>query len=73
MGWKRKSSYDGKKDAIIATPPMKVFGITGAGDILNGGFIAGLAKGMDFIEAVRYGTIVAGLSVARFGNAPPIP
>jgi ribokinase len=52
---------------------MKIVDTTSAGDVLNGGFITSLAKGMDFIEAVRYGTIVAGLSVTRFCTTPSIP
>jgi ribokinase len=46
---------------------------TGAGDAFNGGFAAGLARGMDPVEAVRLGCAVAGISVTRAGTAPSMP
>lgn len=51
----------------------KVVETTGAGDAFNGGFAAGLAKGMDAVEAVRFGNAVAGISVTRAGTAPSMP
>ncbi|MDX9940538.1 MAG: ribokinase [Sphaerochaetaceae bacterium] len=66
-------AHDGMKDLIIEALPVTVVDTTGAGDAFNGGFVAALSKGMDFFEAVRYGTIVAGLSVTRFGTAPSMP
>lgn len=64
---------DSNKDAIIEALPVNVIDTTGAGDAFNGGFVAGLSVGMDFFTAVHYGTIVAGLSVTRFGTAPSMP
>ena len=46
---------------------------TGAGDAFNGGFAAALARGMDPIEAVRFGSATAGISVTRPGTAPSMP
>jgi ribokinase len=45
----------------------------GAGDAFNGGFAAALAKGMDPLDAVRFGCAVAGISVTRHGTAPAMP
>lgn len=46
---------------------------TGAGDAFNGGFAAALARGADPIDAVRYGSATAGISVTRPGTAPSMP
>lgn len=46
---------------------------TGAGDAFNGGFAAALARGEDPIDAVRFGSATAGISVTRPGTAPSMP
>ena len=46
---------------------------TGAGDAFNGGFAAGLSEGMDPVDAVRFGSATAGISVTRAGTAPSMP
>lgn len=46
---------------------------TGAGDAFNGGFAAALARGADPIDAVRFGSATAGISVTRPGTAPSMP
>lgn len=46
---------------------------TGAGDAFNGGFATALAEGMDPIDAVRFGSATAGISVTRPGTAPSMP
>ncbi len=46
---------------------------TGAGDAFNGGFAAALAEGMTPVEAVRFGSATAGISVTRAGTAPSMP
>ncbi|PCH75192.1 MAG: ribokinase [Rhodobacteraceae bacterium] len=46
---------------------------TGAGDAFNGGFAAGLARGMAPLEAVRFGSATAAISVTRPGTAPSMP
>jgi ribokinase len=45
----------------------------GAGDAFNGGFAVALARGMDPVEAARFGCAVAGISVTRAGTAPSMP
>lgn len=46
---------------------------TGAGDAFNGGFAAGLSRGLGELEAVRFACAVAGISVTRPGTAPSMP
>ncbi|MFT4105338.1 MAG: ribokinase [Lacrimispora sp.] len=46
---------------------------TGAGDAFSGGLAAALSRGMDFFEAIRYGSTVAGIAVTRYGTAPGMP
>lgn len=56
--------------AIKAGPVVET---TGAGDAFNGGFAAALAHGDDPVQAVRFGTATAALSVTRAGTAPSMP
>jgi ribokinase len=64
------------RDRSILVPVFKagpVVDTTGAGDAFNGGFATALAKGVDPVEAARFGCAVAGLSVTRPGTAPAMP
>lgn len=60
----------GMVPAVDAGPVVET---TGAGDAFNGGFAAGLASGLDALEASRFGCVVAGLSVTRPGAAASMP
>ena len=51
----------------------KVLDTTGAGDAFNGGFAHALAQGMSLIEAIRFGSATAAISVTRLGTAPAMP
>jgi ribokinase len=60
----------------IHVPPFsagKVVETTGAGDAFNGGFAAALSAGLDPVDAVRFGSATAGISVTRPGTAPSMP
>jgi len=63
----------GRSEVVPAIPAERVVETTGAGDAFNGGFAAGLARGLDPAEAVRLGCAVAGLSVTRAGAAASMP
>lgn len=73
----------GEKGALYHAPDLSVHvpafnagpvvETTGAGDAFNGGFAAALAAGKDPIEAVRFGSATAGISVTRPGTAPSMP
>ena len=63
-------------DESVLVPPFNAGPVketTGAGDAFNGGFAAALSKGMSPLEAVRFGSAVAGISVTRAGTAPSMP
>lgn len=64
------------RDESVLVPAFKagpVVETTGAGDAFNGGFAAALSKGMAPVDAVRFGSAVAGISVTRAGTAPSMP
>lgn len=56
---------------VISAGP--VVETTGAGDAFNGGFAVALSEGKDMVDAVRFGTATAGISVTRAGAAPAMP
>jgi ribokinase len=56
--------------ALAAGPVVET---TGAGDAFVGGFAAALARGADPIEAARFGSAAAGISVTRAGAARAMP
>ena len=56
--------------ALSAGPVMET---TGAGDAFNGGLAAALAEGRAPIDAVKFGTATAAISVTRQGTAPAMP
>ncbi|WP_371258564.1 PfkB family carbohydrate kinase [Bradyrhizobium sp. WSM4349] len=45
----------------------------GAGDAFVGGFASALAGGAGPLEAARFGSATAGISVTRAGAAPAMP
>jgi ribokinase len=63
----------GRSELVPAFKVGPVVETTGAGDAFNGGFAVGLSRGMDPVEAVRFGCAVAGISVTRPGTAPSMP
>jgi ribokinase len=63
----------GRSELVPAMSAGPVVETTGAGDAFNGGFATGLARGMDPVEAVRFGCAVAAISVTRPGTAPSMP
>jgi len=64
------------RDRSVHVPPFaagKVVETTGAGDAFVGGFAAALASGADPLDAARFGSAAAGISVTRPGTAPSMP
>ena len=45
----------------------------GAGDAFHGGFVAALAEGKNEIEAMRFGSAVAGIKCSRMGGGAGMP
>jgi ribokinase len=61
---------------VLRTPAIQVKPVdtTGAGDAFNGGLAAGLIKcDGNLPQAIRYATVVAGLSTEKMGTAPAMP
>jgi ribokinase len=56
--------------AFAAGPVVET---AGAGDAFVGAFAAALARGCDPVEAARFGSAAAGISVTRRGTAPAMP
>ena len=74
LGDKGALFHDGARTVHI--PAFKagpVVETTGAGDAFNGGFAAALSEGMDAVDAARFGSATAGISVTRAGTAPSMP
>jgi ribokinase len=66
--------HDGARSTLI--PIFKagpVVETAGAGDAFTGAFAAALARGADPVDAARFGSAVAGISVTRAGTAPSMP
>ena len=63
----------GRSQLVPAMAAGPVVETTGAGDAFNAGFSVGLARGMDAVEAARFGCAVAGVSVTRPGAAASMP
>jgi ribokinase len=61
---------------VLRTPAIQVQprDTTGAGDAFNGGLAAGLIRcNGNLPQAIRYATVVAGLSTEKMGTAPAMP
>ena len=71
---------DGEAGAVLAQDggpvlhrpalPARLVDVTGAGDALTGGTLAGLASGLDLAQALDYGRAAAALTVEATGAAP---
>jgi ribokinase len=62
-GWSRVPAYKG----------MRVVDTTGAGDAFCGGFAAGFVRTGKVVEAAKFGTAVAALSITKPGAAAAMP
>jgi len=71
----RGALFHGKDRSVHIAPfaAGKVVETTGAGDAFVGGFAASLAAGTSSLEAARFGSAAAGISVTRPGTAPAMP
>ena len=68
--WSNRGSFIRTKDVTERLPAYKVevSDTTGCGDSYCGGFVAGLAKGLDLIEACQLATAVSGLVATGLGS-----
>jgi fructokinase len=68
-----KSSNGNLEETQQSAFDVQVVDTTGAGDGFNAGFIAALAKGLPFSEAVRQGCAVAALVITKEGAMTALP
>ena len=64
---------DGRTLRHVPALPARVVDTTGAGDCWNAGFIAGLAAGLELLDAARTGHACAAFCVEHVGGAAGIP
>ena len=60
--------FDGQSWIRIRPPKLRAVDSTGAGDVFDAAFLAEYVRSSDAMEAGRYGSAAAGLSVAGFGT-----
>ena len=73
MGGRGSVTFAGRErfaTGIFAVEPLKP---TGAGDAFMGGFVTGLAKGLDLKASVIRGSAAAAIVVTKVGCAPAAP
>jgi len=58
---------------LVPAPSVPVVATVGAGDAFNGGLAAGLAMGLDLLEAVHLGVAAGALCVTRAGAQKAMP
>jgi ribokinase len=58
---------------LVPAPTVPVVATVGAGDAFNGGLAAGLAIGLELLEAVRLGVATGALCVAKAGAQRAMP
>jgi ribokinase len=72
----------GKKGCIVKSPKgtrhipafdVEAVDTTAAGDTFCGALVAGLSKGKDLVEAVKFATAASAICVTRMGAQPSIP
>jgi 5-dehydro-2-deoxygluconokinase len=73
MGEKGSITFGGGLSFAMDVDPVTPLKPTGAGDAFMGGFVTGLADGLDLALCVRRGTAAAAITVTRVGCAPALP
>lgn len=63
----------GAECARIAAPRVTAVDTTGAGDTFCGAFATAICEGMSFIDAARFASAAAALSVQSIGAVPSVP
>ncbi|GHT15390.1 ribokinase [Planctomycetales bacterium] len=58
---------------LVPAISVQAMDTTGAGDAYSGAFAVAIAQGRTFIEAARFATLAASISVTRLGTQPSLP
>jgi sulfofructose kinase len=64
-----------ERGVLRTVPVFQIWAVDtlGAGDALHGGFVLGLAEGLNTDEALRFGSAVAGIKCSRIGGSAGAP
>lgn len=73
LGSEGVAYFDGKKVVNVASYKVPVLDTTGAGDTFNGGFAYALSKGADLTTSIRFGNLVAAISIQKYGAQGGMP
>jgi sulfofructose kinase len=63
----------GQEQGSLSAPPIVAIDTTGAGDAFHGAFAAGLAKGLSWIDLLRYASVAGALCCTKIGARPGLP
>ncbi|WP_415878526.1 carbohydrate kinase family protein [Methylomonas sp. TEB] len=63
----------GQEHGRLNAPPIVAIDTTGAGDAFHGAFAAGLAKGLSWMELLRYASVAGAFCCSRIGARPGLP
>jgi ribokinase len=64
---------NGELEALVPAVNVEAVDTTAAGDVFNGALCVALAEDMELLEAVRFATRAAALSVTRMGAQSSVP
>lgn len=73
MGSKGAFVSDGNIEEFVSSFKVKAIDTTGAGDAFNGGLVTALSEGKGIVEAARFASAVAALSVQKMGTSMSMP
>lgn len=73
LGAKGSLVHTEGKFTVIEAQKVEAVDTTAAGDTYNGALVTALSEGKDILEAVRFATRAAAISVTRMGAIPSIP
>ncbi len=65
--------YADQSMTLVPSIEVETVDTTGAGDAFSGGLAAAIAEGKDILQAVKFATCTAALSVTKVGTAPSMP
>ena len=59
---------DGARTDVPAVPPRHIVDPTGVGDAFRGGFLKGMARGVDLVVCARLGAVAAAYALEHLGG-----